>query len=147
MRRAQALAGGEGYRLGCCAYEIISMPPRPTVQRLPRCFWPAPAFLAAICRRQRSTLWSCAARDSLQILLGQIPSHSCTPTPASPKHNRRLSPRQSWQSGTCHKLANQATRRFVLSLDWLLPSWHIIWISPTCKLPGGTRDGCPLLLP
>lgn len=31
---------------------------------------------------QCSTLWSCAARDSLQILLGQIPSHSWTPSAA-----------------------------------------------------------------
>lgn len=30
---------------------------------------------------QCSTLWSCAARDSLQILLGQIPSHSWIPPP------------------------------------------------------------------
>lgn len=106
--------------LGCCAYEIISVPLPPTLPR--GCFWPASAFLAAICRRHchrrcSAALYGHVLRETRSKFFSARYQaiHGPPPQPAPP------TPAPPLASGTCHKLANQATRRFVLSLSLSLP--------------------------
>lgn len=140
--RGRLNRGREGGRwgvLGCCAYEIISVPLPPLCHGaafgLRRHFLPQFAAATATAAAVQHFMVMCCAR------LAPNSSRPDTKPFMDPLHSLPHPPlRRPWQAERAiNWLIKRRVASFSLSpLDWLLSSWHIIWISPSiCQVPTG----------